>query len=634
MSNPRPRLSGPAFRIVLCFLAGTALLGRAAWILPPTVSISAPDSGPVRLAAADLAADFGRITGTPGRVVAASASAPIELKFDPGLAGPEAWRVEVRERGVVVAGSDPLGLVFGVYAFAERCLGVDPLWFWKSLPPAPRASVALEPRTFASAPPRFRYRGWFINDEDLLTEFGRSNGPRHIDYPFYARVIDPAVAERIYEALLRLGGNLVIPASFVDILNEPEADLVRRAAARGLYVSQHHVEPLGVSHFGFENYWRARGEKRQFRFSTDPDSVRAVWRAHAARWHELAGDRVIWQLGMRGRGDRPIWVDDPAIDRASGGAFISRAMADQADIVRAVDPRPEPPMTSTLFLEGAELMAAGELRFPAGTTVVFADHGPSQELQRDFELAPRLPAYRYGAYYHVAFWRRGPHLIPGVAPERIRGLFRQLEARGATAYAIANVSNLREHVLGAHVFIRTAWHGAARPLAATLDEFGPAELRPLFDAFFGALIRRADGEWLQDGTCVDAAESFLRASNRDASAASLRKRFDLAAVDAAAARLDTLAAAGLAPIPERWRPWADGHIRVQAAHLAHLYRVVSALGRNQPAAAARAVEQALAVRAALATGPWQGWYTGDRKADWPGVLARLRALPAPPAAAC
>jgi hypothetical protein len=411
-------------------------------------------------------------------------------------------------------------------------------------------------------------------------------------------------------------------------MNPPEADLVRRAAARGLYVSQHHVEPMGVSHFGFENFWRARGETKSFRYSVDPESVRTVWQAHARRWRELAGDQVIWQLGMRGRGDRPIWIDDPNISRATGGDFISRAMADQAAIVRSVDPRPQPPMTTTLFLEGADLMASGELKFPPGTTVVFADHGPSQEMQRDFATAPRLPEYRYGFYYHVAFWRRGPHLVQGVGPDRIQRIFAQLEARGDTHYAIANVSNVREHVLGAHTFIRTALHGSDRPLAATLAEFAPAETLPFLRAFHAALVRRPDGVWIQDGDCVEVVATYLRSAADSAErSARVRRLVDPAELENAAAQLDRVAtAASLESVPARWRAWSADYFITQARYLAALYRACAALARDDPAAAAPHLEHSLEIRAPLAAGPWTGWYAGDKKANWPALLTQLRSL--------
>lgn len=600
----------------------------SALLLTGLLRLAVPADQPaIDLAAADLAADCGRVLGTPAQVVRGG-PADISLALDPALpGGPEAWRVDVRTDGVRIAGRDTLGLVFGIYAFAERCLGVDPLWFWKGMPPERRERVALVPQVLTSTPPRFRYRGWFINDEDLLTEFGTSAGRRDIDYPFYAQVIDLAMAERIYEALLRLGGNLIIPASFVDVMNAPEAELVRRAVARGLYVTQHHVEPMGVSHFGFENYWRARGQKKEFRYSTEPDAVRQVWRDYAAKWRELAGDQVVWQLGMRGRGDRPIWTNDKAIAPDQAGKFISRAMADQWAIVRAVDPRPQPPATTTLWAEGSELMAAGKLTLPPGFTVVFADYGASQEMQRDFVTTARQPGHGYGAYYHVAYWVRGPHLVQGVAPARIVELFRQLEERGDTHYAIVNVSNVREHVLGAHTFIRTAWHGAQRPLERTLDEFAPAETRPFLDAFHAALVRLPNGVWFQDGDCVEATGIYLRGKTPADRAAAVRKIVDPAVLTAAAERFERVGeAASLTSVPERWRGWTRDYFVVQGQYLAALYRMVAALGREEPAEAARQLERSLTIRAPLATGPWAGWYVGDKKANWPRALERLRAV--------
>jgi hypothetical protein len=581
---------------------------------------------PVVNATRDLAADCERVFGRPAQVVTTTSAggANITLSIDPLLTGPEAWRVAVDSSGVRITGSDALGLVFGIYTFSERCLGVDPLWFWKGMPPERRARVSIEPQTFASAPAKFRYRGWFINDEDLLTEFGTSGGRRFIEYPFYSQVIDFAMAERIYEALLRLGGNLIIPASFADVMNAPEAELIKRAVARGLYVTQHHVEPLGVSHFGFENFWRARGERKEFRYSTDPDAVRTAWRAFAEKWRTLAGDQVVWQLGLRGRGDRPIWANDKAIVPETAGDFISRAIAEQWTIVRSVDPRPEPPATITLWAEGSELMATGRLTFPPGITVVFADRGPLQEMRHDFDTFAPQREYRYGAYYHVAFWTLGPHLVQGVSAHRVHRLFERLQERGATHYAIVNVSNVREHVLGAHTFIRTALHGAERPIERTLDEFAPAATRPFMDAFHGALLRRPDGVWQQDGDCVQAVIVFLRAKNRVDGVAAVRKLIDPEATDQAATKLEKVKeAAELDMMPERWRAWTREYFVIQADYLAALYRAVAALARDQPAEAAAHIARSLEIRAPLAAGPWAGWYAGDKKANWPDILQRL-----------
>ena len=81
----------------------------------------------------------------------------------------------------------------------------------------------------ASDEPTFRYRGWFINDEDLLTEWFGDGGRRDIAYRYYHQVTSPKATRHVFEALLRLQCNLVIPASFVDIRNPAEERLVRMA---------------------------------------------------------------------------------------------------------------------------------------------------------------------------------------------------------------------------------------------------------------------------------------------------------------------------------------------------------------------------------------------------------------------
>ena len=149
----------------------------------------------------------------------------------------EAYRVasmevEVRpiQRALVIAGSDERATMFGLYAFAEKYLGVDPLWFWADNPPRKRERLAWDDVKIAADEPTFPYRGWFINDEDLLTEWYNDGGRRNIDYPYYAQVTSPKASARVYEAMLRLQMNLVVPASFVDIRNPAEKRLVDDAA--------------------------------------------------------------------------------------------------------------------------------------------------------------------------------------------------------------------------------------------------------------------------------------------------------------------------------------------------------------------------------------------------------------------
>lgn len=285
-----------------------------------TASVFIPASEPecVRLAAEDLVSDVQKITGkklrlvdADGTVVLASLNRPesaallekLAPGFGTGLKGKwEAYLVENVGSRLIIAGSDERGTMFGLYAFIEKYLGVDPLYYWASRPPQKRATLAWDNVKLSSGEPTFRFRGWFINDEDLLTEFRLDGGERKLDYPYYHRVVSPSVSERMFEAALRLQMNLIIPASFVDIRNPAEARLIEDATRRGLFVTMHHVEPVGVSAFGFNNFWKDRGEMVPFAITQRPEKFREIWREYAGRWAKF-GSQVIWQLGLRGIAD-------------------------------------------------------------------------------------------------------------------------------------------------------------------------------------------------------------------------------------------------------------------------------------------------------------------------------------------
>jgi hypothetical protein len=100
--------------------------------------------------------------------------------------------------------------------------------------------------------------------------------------------------------------------------------------------------------------------------------------------------------------------------------------------------------STTLWMEGGKLFGSGNLSIPENTIVVFTDTGWTQMWGADFHQAPRRKPYRYGGYYHVAFWGAGPHLAQITSPEKIYYNFKQAVEKGDTDYSILNVSNIRE----------------------------------------------------------------------------------------------------------------------------------------------------------------------------------------------
>jgi hypothetical protein len=463
-------------------LVGAVLPGGDFVLVSPgeTATILVPPSEPqcVRLAAEDLASDVEKITGrkppivtrpeecSPHSVLVATTSiaesAKVLNSVVPGLDAAmrdkwEAYRVQAiasvtqpQRRTLVIAGSDERGTMFGIYAFLEKYLGVDPMYYWTDRSPAKRAELRWPAIRLQADEPTFRYRGWFINDEDLITGWKRNSAVRTIEYKFYQRVLSPEVAERIYEAMLRLQYNLIIPSSFIDLGNPDEARLVDLAVRRGLFVSMHHQEPLGVTGlYTFPNYWRAKGEEVPFSFVTHRAKFEEIWREYVRRWSRY-GDRVIWQLGLRGKGDVPVWASDSNVSQgdADRGRLISDAMSLQWEIVRSIDRRPNPPATTTLWMEGTKLCREGYLKFPPGMAVIFADNNPGWKMQADFFDTPRESGRPYGVYYHPALWNTGPHFSQATGPHKMQEVFKLVVDRGDTYYALLNVSNVREFPLG------------------------------------------------------------------------------------------------------------------------------------------------------------------------------------------
>lgn len=397
-----------------------------------------------------------------------------------GSGDAESYEIHVMKDGVLIEGSDTLGTVFGIYAFATKCLGILPVYRLVDLFPEVREKREIEETTILSPERKVRFRGWFLNDEDLLTEWKISGGKRRIDYPFYGDVMDPAVLDLILETALRMEINLMIPSSFVDIDNPAEEELVKAVCRRGMYISQHHVEPVGVSYFGADNYMKDRGyENEPVSFVQNRARMEEIWRYYIEKWAKY-GDRVVWQLGLRGKADQAIWKADPSVpvSMEARGDIITDAITTQYNIIRNTLGTDSFHSTATLWNEGSELYSKGFLKLPEGTITIFSDFGIDQMFGDDFYTVSRRPDRKYGIYYHTGFWSLGPHLTEGNNPEKMAYCYREAAEHNNLYYSILNISNVRPFHLSAMI--------NSRILQKPLDFNTEAELLKLDQELFGA----------------------------------------------------------------------------------------------------------------------------------------------------
>jgi hypothetical protein len=445
---------------------------------------------PVRKAVADLATDFAKVFGERGapqgrtgtRIVIA-----LNHNLPAGVArpnAPESFRIVANAPNtVVLTGADTRGTIYAIYEFSRRFLGVDPLYFWTDHDPPRRNEIRIPANTdIQSGTPAFRYRGWFINDEDLLTGWkpGKSDNTG----------IALEVWDRIFEALLRLRGNMIVPGTFIF----PDEPQVRAAAGRGLMITQHHIEVLGT------NTYRWPGDQ-PYSFTAAPRLLLNAWRNSANGY--LPFQEVLWTLGYRGRHDRPFWEDDPSsgATEQDHARVIRQAIDAQIAIVRERSRNPYFIMNA--WMEAVPMIRKGYLQIPEGVTLVWPDNGHG--VIRDGGTI----AKGQGVYYHTAMHDFMANQLTEMVPlTRIdRELGRAITA-GATEYLLVNTSDIRPVVMTTRAVMELAWSGRADPDFLehwSREEFGAESAKTLaeyYRAFLDAPGRFGAGETQTFGDCA------------------------------------------------------------------------------------------------------------------------------------
>ena len=370
-----------------------------------------------------------------------------------------------------------LGTMWGIYTFCEKYLGIDPCYLFNDMEIQKIETLEVDSIYIEDKPQSFGFRGVFINDEDLLTGWKEGGGIRPIDYPWYTMTVDEKVMDMVVETLLRLKLNLVIPASFLDVDNPPEKLLADCVAKRGIYLSQHHLEPLGLSHFTLEQYCKRYGKTGEYSYIHYPELLEEAWKFYAKKWAEY--DNVVWQIGLRGKADRPVWEEAEVPNEeelAKYGAFISDALERQKQIIMEATGGKAKYFTSTLWMEGSRLVEKGVLKAPENTILVFADTGPNQMYGADYYQVTGREDMETGIYYHLQYFCCGPHLAPQTGLDKLYYNMKLARDMGDDSYCIINASNIREFVFELTAYAEMLWDidtfSAERYMNDYVKEFG------------------------------------------------------------------------------------------------------------------------------------------------------------------
>jgi hypothetical protein len=352
--------------------------------------------------------------------------------------GPEQHRLffsKVKNNPAIVAtGSDTRGTIFAIYTFCERVLGIDPMYVFTDNVPTKRREIEITAAMeYTSKKPTFENRGWFINDEELHDGMHRD--------PLGGNVISMEWMDKIIETLLRCKGNMIAPES----APYSDATVYELCKRRDVIITFHHILPAGLNMMDWP-------EGVPFSYITHKEILEDAWRKSAA---VLSDKKVAWTVGFRGESDGAFWNSDPSAPEDDQGRadVISEAMHKQVEIIHEFDP--DATIIAALWNELGVFYNKGILKVPEGICKMFSDDG--RGYMRDKGDGSDLEAGD-GLYYHVMMQmntqNRTSEMVP---PARIYKELRRYVERGATKYAIINVSGIRPAAMSVEAITDFLW---------------------------------------------------------------------------------------------------------------------------------------------------------------------------------
>lgn len=216
----------------------------------------------------------------------------------------EVYQLAIVGNSLVIAGSDKLGTIYGLFALSEY-IGVSPLIKFGDVMPQPKKDLIIRADIETiSKEPSVKYRGFFINDEWpcfgtwAVEHFGGINAKMY---------------DHVFQFLLRMKGNYLWPAMWAssfpidgpDNLNEELADMY------GITIAYSHHEPcLRAS----EEWDKVRGEGtpygNEWNFYTNKEGLVNYWTDSLKRSGKY---NHLITIGMRGERDSSMLGPDASL---------------------------------------------------------------------------------------------------------------------------------------------------------------------------------------------------------------------------------------------------------------------------------------------------------------------------------
>ena len=432
-----------------------------------SIGYSEAEHNCVRLAAANLASDFGKVTGTDATLNSTSLLTPTILIGTVGsnpqidqwvkqgelrdLKGKtEKYIIKTIGDQLVIAGSDKRGTVYGIYELSRQ-IGVSPWYYWADVPVEKHSELYILKGEYTDGEPAVRYRGLFLNDEApcLTTWVKNTFGTNYGGHKFY---------EKVFELILRLKGNYLWPAMWGWAFYADDPENLKTADAMGVMMGTSHHEPMARNH---QEYARDRKGWGAWNYATNKENLDRFFREGIER---MKGTDDIVTIGMRGDGDE-------AMGNGTDTKLLENIINNQRRIIKDVTGKSadKTPQIWALYKEVQDYYDAG-LRVPDDVTVLLCDD--------NWGNVRRLPTAEekkrkggWGLYYHVDYVG-APRNSKWINVTPIQNMWEQLQLAyngGIQKLWILNVGDLKPMEYPIQLFMDMAWNPTRYQVSNLLD---------------------------------------------------------------------------------------------------------------------------------------------------------------------
>jgi len=323
-------------------------------------------------------------------------------------------------RGLVIAGSDKRGTIYGIYDLSQQ-IGVSPWYWWADVPVQHKDALYVKAGRWVTGEPAVKYRGIFLNDEAPSLTGWAEQKFGGLNHEFY---------ERVFELLLRLKANFLWPAMWSNAFNEDDPLDPKLADEYGIVMGTSHHEPM----LRAQQEWKRHGTG-PWDYTTNSKALDDFWEEGIERNKNYESAIT---LGMRGDGDKPMAESDDI-------ALLEKIVSDQREIISrhrtptlAADPQ-----VWALYKEVQGYYEKG-MRVPDDVTLLWCDDNWGN-IRRLPTAEERDRSGGAGIYYHLDYVG-DPRSYKWLNTYSIAKVWEQMNlasAYGANRIWIVNVGDLK-----------------------------------------------------------------------------------------------------------------------------------------------------------------------------------------------